>query len=211
MHWPVSSASGSPEEEYLEAGPPPPSFPDQLIPPQTWHAMERLLPTGKVRAIGVSNFSPAQLARLLAHSATRPAVHQMELHPYLPQMEWLLLHHARGIHVTAFSPLGDANPAYRHGGGPARMLGDGVLGDVAAKRNCTVAQVALSWGLGRGTSVIVKSAHEERIEENFASGRCRLEYEDLVRIERTGRRNRERFNNPSELWGVHLYEGLQGS
>ena len=67
MHWPVTQINGSKEVDYLD----------------TWHAMENLLDTDKVRNIGVSNFSPNQMKGLMRHSTIKPAVHQFELHPYL--------------------------------------------------------------------------------------------------------------------------------
>ena len=81
---------------------------------------------------------------------------------------------------------------------------------IADRRNCTPAQVSLAWGLSRSTSVIPKSAHAERIGENFAAGGCRLEYEDFKAMARMGREWETRFNNPSEGWGVELFEGLDG-
>lgn len=193
MHWPVSSSEGKNKEEYLD----------------TWHAMEKLLDTGKVRHIGVSNFSPAQLSDLIKLSAHKPAVHQFELHPYLQQNEWIQWHALQGIHVTAYSPLGDANPTY---GDKGRLLDDKVVKKIAKNRNCTPAQVILAWGQSRGTSVIPKSAHASRIEENFGSLECKFEYEDIVALSELGHTvGPRRFNNPSENWGLRLYEGLEDS
>lgn len=186
--------------------------------------MTRLLSTSKVHHIGICNFSPPQLSSLLSSTSHPPSVHQMELHPYLPQTDWLLYHAAHAIHVTAYSPLANANPTYS----PALTTDDGennrekhkpppllleneVMRGIARKRNCTTAQVALQWGLSRGTSVIPKSAHEGRIRENWAAGEgCRLEYEDFGEVARMGRRWLTRFNDPSGGWGVRLYEGLEG-
>ena len=63
--------------------------------------------------------------------------------------------------------------------------------------------------MDRGTSVIPKSQHAVRIEENFASKKCKLEEEDYVTIEKLGKKYLKRFNNPSEGWGVPLYQGLE--
>lgn len=83
--------------------------------------------------------------------------------------------------------------------------------NIAEKRNCTAAQVALAWGMGRGTTVIPKSKHEEYIVENFESGECKLKKGDLKKVEKVGKKWLTRFNNPSEGWGVGLFEDLDGN
>ena len=175
--------------------------------------MEKLLQTGKVRHIGVSNFDPAQLSHLIETSTIKPFAHQMELHPYLPQSAWVQWHQSQGIHVTAYSPLANSNPIY---GGPSKntpptLLKNSKIEEIAEKRGCTPATVALAWGISRGTSVIPKSSHTERISENFGALDCELAYEDFKAIEELGARNTMRFNNPSESWGVPLYKGLDGT
>ncbi|KAF1836046.1 Aldo/keto reductase, partial [Decorospora gaudefroyi] len=201
MHWPVGK--GPDDKKY--------HF-DYL---DTWHAMSELLKSGRVRHIGVSNFSPDQLKDLLKHSHVKPAVHQMELHPYLPQSKWVRAHQAHGIAVTAYSPLGNMNPTY---GDRARrsvttqskaplLLENEMIKDIAGKRDCTAAQVVLAWGMSRGTSVIPKSKHETYIKENLGAKRCGLETDDLAKIDELGE-DPVRFNNPGRTWGVHLFEGL---
>jgi len=194
MHWPVGvSPSGHTYLSYVD----------------TWHAMERLLDTGKVRHIGVCNFSPEQLAHLIAQSSLKPFAHQMELHPYLQQNEWIQWHTAHGIHVTAYSPLGNSNPTYKpkKDDPPLLLKSEGLI-SIAEKRGCTPAQVALAWGMSRGISVIPKSAHADRIAENFGTLECDLEYDDFVAIAELGKNNLKRFNNPSDGWGVKLFENL---
>ncbi|PNS15240.1 hypothetical protein CAC42_8241 [Sphaceloma murrayae] len=201
MHWPVSS---------------PPSTPNTTISYlSTWHAMEKLLQTGKVRYIGISNFSPAQLDNLLRHAVVPPAVHQMELHPYLQQRDWIAYHKMRGIHVTAYSPLGGTNPTYHkdmakgESKDPVQLLRNPILTRIAESKGCTPAQVALAWGQERRTSVIPKSSHKAYIEENYASWKCELGVEELDLLAGLGREEK-RYNNPSESWGVELYDGLEG-
>lgn len=193
---------------------------------QTWKAMEKLVGLGLVRHIGVSNFAPQQLRDLLAEATIKPYAHQMELHPYLPQSAWLQYHREQGIHVTAYSPLGNSNPTYHKSsrrGSPRLIAADSTEGEnkdmppallelpvlqaIAKERDCTPATVALAWGLSRGYSVIPKSQHKSRIEENFQG--CELEYEDIRALQRIGMSNLTRFNNPSKGWGVPLYDGLQ--
>jgi alcohol dehydrogenase (NADP+) len=182
--------------------------------------MEKLLPTNKARHIGICNFSPRQLYSLIKNSTVRPAVHQMELHPYLQQTWWIKQHQAHGIALTAYSPLGDTNPTYHkdqdfglndeHPRDAPRLLENPVLKSIAETRNCTVAQVALSWGLDRGVAVIPKSSHVQRIKENLASPQCELSLIDKVQIKAVGVKYLQRFNNPGKGWGVELFDGLDG-
>ena len=193
MHWPVAKTSSGNEISYLS----------------TWNAMIQLVQSGKARHIGVSNFSPAQLSNLLRNTAHKPSAHQMEMHPYLQQNDWLSFHEKHGIHVTAYSPLAGTNPTYGSGAPPQLLKNEDVLA-IAEKRGCTAAQVALSWGISRGTSVIPKSQHGKRIGENWESQTCDLEKEDYKTLAKLGKEHTYRYNNPSKSWGLKLYEGLEG-
>jgi len=177
--------------------------------------MEELLVTGKVRHIGVSNFSPEQLKDLINRSTIKPAVHQFEAHPYLQQLDWVQWHKDNDIHVTAYSPLANLNPTYGSSSKskdlPPSLLENKGISEIAKERGCTNAQVALKWGMDRGTSVIPKSSHVKRIRENFASLDCALETEDYAKIATVGQKYLKRFNNPSKSWNVPLYEGLDGT
>ncbi|KAA6415156.1 MAG: hypothetical protein FRX48_01909 [Lasallia pustulata] len=204
MHWPVASSSNGNKIDYID----------------TWHALTTLQHTShppKTLHLGICNFSPPQLTRLLLSTESPPAVHQMELHPYLPQPAWLHYHAAHHIHVTAYSPLANTNPTYHSSSSspnpdahpPPLLLANPTVNSIARRRTCTPAQVCLQWGLSRGTSVVPKSAHAARIRENFAAPGCALEYEDFRALAGLGAWE-TRFNNPSEGWGVGLYEGLDG-
>lgn len=213
MHWPVGSA-GDYDYVKVSAGPPWATVLVRMT-AQTWRSMEGLLPAAKVRYIGVANFSPHQLNKLVKSSKIRPAVHQMELHPYLQQTEWVRFHQSHGIHVTAYSPLGNTNPTYRsssraantHKTPPLLLKNEG-LSSIAEQRGCTTAQVAIAWALERGTSVIPKSSHEKWIKEDFESLECGLLDPDVEKIEKVGKEYLTRFNNPSKSWGVELFAGL---
>lgn len=172
--------------------------------------MEKLHKTNRVRNIGVSNFSPAQLNRLIAESDTRPSVHQMEIHPYLPQSRWIKYHHELGIAVTAYSPFANTNPTYTPTpGDPPFLLTNPDLLAVAAERGCTPAQVALAWGWSHSDSVIPKSSQVKHIKENFGALNCHLEKEDLRRIDGISKEYLKRFNNPSKGYGIKLFDGLE--
>ncbi|RDW63351.1 aldo-keto reductase-3 [Coleophoma cylindrospora] len=194
MHWPVGTPPGEkPSLSYVE----------------TWKSMIAL-PKEKVRNIGISNFSPAQLTEIIAKTGVKPFAHQMEMHPYLPQSAWLATHKALGISVTAYSPLGNSNPIYRPGkDAPPPLLKNDEMLEIASSTNCTPAQVALKWGMERGTSVIPKSAHEVHFVENLQALECNLGHKDLAKIDLLASKYLTRFSNPSKSWGVKLFEGLE--
>lgn len=110
---------------------------------QTYKAMEKLLQTGKARAIGVSNFSKIEMERLIQNTSVVPAVHQLECHPWLQQHEFTAWHRSNGIHVTHYSPLGNQNAVYGGKGGPAKLIDEPVLAEIRQKYNKSAAQVAL--------------------------------------------------------------------
>lgn len=202
MHWPVGKGPDDDKHHFDYIG--------------TWNAMTKLLKTGRVRYIGISNFSPAQLEDLITHSEVKPHAHQMELHPYLPQTEWIRKNQEHGISITAYSPLGNMNPTY---GDRSRrsittqskaplLLKNEVIKEIADDMGCTPAQVVLAWGISRGTSVIPKSKHVDYIKENLGVEECNLDKKSIERIDELGNEP-VRFNNPGEGWGVRLFEGLQ--
>ena len=135
IHWPVPA-----RDRYVE----------------TWKAFEALHADGRARAIGVSNFKPTHLERLLGEADVVPAVNQVELHPRLQQPELRAFHERHGIVTEAWSPLAQGE-----------LLGDATIGELAAAHGRTPAQVILRWHLQLGNMVIPKSVTPERIRENF--------------------------------------------
>ncbi|MEU6850008.1 aldo/keto reductase [Actinacidiphila alni] len=124
---------------------------------ETWRALEKIAADGRARAIGVSNFQPAHLRRVLAEGSVVPAVNQIELHPNFPQAELRALHAEHGIATEAWSPLGQGKG----------LLDSPVIGAVAARHGRTAAQVVLRWHLQLGNVVIPKSVTPSRIRENL--------------------------------------------
>lgn len=123
---------------------------------ETWRALEQLYLCGRVRAIGVSNFQPQQLARLTDHATVIPAVNQIELHPLLTQHPMLDLHRHLGIHTQAWAPLARG-----------RLHQHPVLAAIAARHGVTLEQVVLRWHLQIGTIPVPKSCTPQRITDNI--------------------------------------------
>jgi alcohol dehydrogenase (NADP+) len=103
--------------------------------------MEKLLKTGKTKAIGISNFSRHEIERLCKETSVVPASHQIELHPSLQQKSFLEFHKSKGIHVTAYSPFGNQNDFY--GSKESKLIDDPVLVAIGKKYGKTGAQIAL--------------------------------------------------------------------
>ncbi|HEY0167183.1 MAG TPA: aldo/keto reductase [Jatrophihabitans sp.] len=138
----------------------------------TWRAFEKLYAEGRVRAIGVSNFQPAHLQRLLDETSVVPAINQIELHPLLPQAELRAFHAEHGILTEAWSPLA-------RGG---EVLADPVITQIAERLGKSPAQVILRWHIELGNVVIPKSVTPSRIRENLELFDFSLSAEDLSAI-----------------------------
>lgn len=146
-------------------------------------ALEELLADGRVRAIGVSNFMPHHLERLLAETDVVPAVNQIELHPYFTQPEVQAADAANGIVTQAWSPIGGITFYPGWGGERRNVMQDPVLAEIAADHGKSPAQVMLRWHLQQGRSAIPKSVNPGRIAENFAVFDVELSPEELARID----------------------------
>jgi diketogulonate reductase-like aldo/keto reductase len=130
-----------------------------------YRALEQLLADGKVRAIGVSNFMPDHLSRLLAETSVVPAVNQIEVHPYFRQPDVLAADAEHGILSQAWSPIGGIT--FYRDGSHGSTLQDPTIGEIAAAHGRTPAQVMLRWHLQQGRQVIPKSVTPSCIRENF--------------------------------------------
>ena len=145
-----------------------------------YRALETLLADGKVRAIGVSNFMPEHLDRLLAEASVVPAVNQIEVHPYFQQTALQRLHAEHGILTQAWSPIGGIT-SYR--GGARSTFDDPTLREIARRHGKSPAQVMLRWHLEEGRSAIPKSVRPARIAENFDVFDFELSREELAAID----------------------------
>ncbi|KUI53503.1 Putative reductase 1 [Cytospora mali] len=145
---------------------------DRCIPPEesptiheTWAEMVKVLDTGKVRAIGVSNFGVPLLESLLKATTVVPAVNQVELHPFLPRENLRKFCTEHEIVVTAYSPMGQPTA-----GQVSPLLTDETVTSIAKKYGASEGQVVLSWGVANGIVVIPKSENPERLKANISPG-----------------------------------------
>ncbi|MFV0460615.1 MAG: aldo/keto reductase [Actinomycetales bacterium] len=149
-----------------------------------YQGLESLLAEGKVRAIGVSNFMPEHLERLLASCDVVPAVNQIEVHPYFRQTGAQQANARHGVISQAWSPIGGITFYPGWGGDDRRStLTDPVIGEIAAAHGRTPAQVMLRWHLQQGRSAIPKSTNPRRIAENLDLLGFELTGEELARID----------------------------
>ncbi len=180
MHWPICV------KKHVQR----PSNPDDFarIPlADTWNAMCALKSgTSLVRSVGVSNFSIQKL-KLLEGVGCVPAVNQVEMHPFLPQQELLQHCSSLGIHVTAYSPLGNAGrPDYFKWTNFKVILDDPVVCGIASKNACAPAQVLIAYALARGVSTIPKSVNRDRLLANLQSSSVSLDSQDTAALNSLG-------------------------
>lgn len=151
IHWPVPS-----NDKYVD----------------TYKAFEKILADGRAKSIGVSNFLPDQLRRLISETSVVPAVNQIELHPHLQQRASRELHAEQGVATEAWSPLGSGKG----------LLEVPAIIAIAQKHGRTPAQVVLRWHIQLGNVVIPKSVTPSRIKENIDVFDFELDPEDMAAI-----------------------------
>ena len=154
---------------------------------ETWKTLEEIYRTGRVKAIGVSNFQRHHLERLAAETETVPAVNQIEIHPYFNQDDLRAFDREHGIATEAWSPIAQG-----------QVLDDPTIVAIAVRLGRTPAQVALRWHIQRGEIVFPKSSTPSRIAENFAIFDFTLPAEDMAAISSL-HRNGRRGPNPDEF------------
>ena len=179
MHWPVA----------LKPGVPFPKSADDMVSLKelpvetTWAAMEALVDNNQTRQIGVSNFSVKKLQDLLGKARYKPAMNQIELHPYLQQNDMLSFCKEQGIALTGYSPLGSFDrPAGMKADDEPVLLEDPVILEIADRHGVSPAQVLISWALHRDTVVIPKSVNPERLKQNLAAAELSLSDADMDAI-----------------------------
>jgi len=154
---------------------------------ETWRALESLVDEGQCRAIGLSNVNLAKLQEIVEAARIKPAVVEVESHPYLPEWELLEYCQQQGIVLLAFAALGHAMEP--------RLLDDPVIIAIAQRLGKTPAQVVLAWAIQRGTALLTTSVTPSRIRENFELSTLP---EDAMQEIRDGVATKIRFNSVVE-------------
>ena len=209
IHWPVALRKGvvypNSAADFLPL--------DDAPIAATWTAMEDAAQGGRCRNLGVSNFSRQRIATLLKTAREKPAVNQIELHPYLQQPQLVEFCKQQGIVVTAYSPLGSGDrPASMKAADEPRLLDDRAVQTIAERHHATPAQVLIRWAIERGLSVLPKSVQAQRLRENLAAAELSLSTEDMQALTALDRGYRYlpgglwtqpgSTYTPEDLWGA---------
>lgn len=169
IHWPVPQKG-----QYVE----------------NWRALVRLQKEGRVRSIGVSNFTVTHLQRLIDETGVVPAVNQIELHPRLQQQDLRAFHAKHGILTESWSPLGQG-----------QVLAEPVLAEIGGKHNRSPAQIVIRWHLQSGQIVIPKTVTPARMQENFAVFDFNLDEADMAAIAGLDQGTAGRIGPDPEVFG----------
>lgn len=158
----------------------------------TWKALVQLQRDGRVRTIGVSNFLPEHLDRIIRDSGVTPAVNQIEVHPGYQQRDVRQVHEERDIRIESYSPLGSGE-----------MLDDPTIAKVARKHGKSPAQAIIRWHLQQGLIVIPKSVHADRIRANLEVFDFELGEDDMAELASLDRADGKTGSDPAtnnSLW-----------
>ncbi|MBK3516746.1 aldo/keto reductase [Carboxylicivirga marina] len=196
IHWPVAQkklfVGANKAQHFL-------SLDEQPI-ANTWKGMEKAVQEGLTKCIGVSNFSVKKLKDLVAQSSIKPAINQVELHPYFQQDDLVDYCHSNNIHVTAYSPLGSSDrPEGLKAADEPVLLEDQTITNMAQKMGASVAQTILAWDINRGISVIPKSVNATRLRQNLNAVNVELNESDMSIIKSI---NKNRRYVDGKFWEV---------
>lgn len=198
MHWGIAYKRGADLEPLLdEKGK---VITDAVSIQETWQAMEGLVKKGLVKSIGVSNFTTIMLVDLLTYAKVKPAMNQIELHPYNTQAELVDFCKYKDIAVTAYSPLGRQGVKTIKG---PKLFDELIIKALAEKHKRTPAQILLNWAISRGTIAIPKSVIPEEIAQNIEVFDFELTDEEQVEVDSLNQNRR--LVDPMAWWGIPYF------
>jgi diketogulonate reductase-like aldo/keto reductase len=169
-------------------------------PEPTWRAMEKLYHEGLARSIGLSNFTEKGIEALLKYAKVKPAMNQIEIHPFLPQQPLINYCLSKSIIPVAYSPLGSQDQVPGTG---EKVSTNKELNAIADENGWTLAQVLIAWGLKRGYSVLPKSSNESRIKGN--ANLVTLSDEDFAAVNKVAEGRWTRFVNMKDTFGYDVW------
>ena len=152
---------------------------------KTWRALEAEVKAGRIKSIGLANYNVQLILDLLSYAEIKPAINQIELHPYLVQDEIVDWCKKQNIEITAYSPLGGDMPKADFEVND--VLEEPIIKELAEKYKKTPGQIVINWHLRRGYVTIPKTGKEERVKENFESTSFELSEEDCKKISKLNR------------------------
>lgn len=166
----------------------------------SWRAVEEIYRSGKAKAVGCSNWTIDGLKKLLSYAEVKPAVNQIEIHPFLPNEDLVKFCLEHDILPEAYSPLGSQNQVPTTG---ETVRSDKTLNEVAKRSGYDLAQVLLAWGLKRGYVVLPKSSTPSRIESNWQIPD--LSDEDFEAVQSVAKGRHTRFVNMKDTFGYNVW------
>ncbi|REE05585.1 aldo/keto reductase [Marinoscillum furvescens] len=177
IHWPIAMKPGAgfPQsaDDFLTLAEAPLE--------DTWQEMEAAQADGLVRHIGVSNFNIATIELIAQSAKVMPEMNQVEMHPFLPQHKLVNYCQSKGIHLTAYSPLGSSDRPRKQENEPS-LMGHEVVKTIADAQGVTAAQVLLAWQVNRGVAVIPKSTNEGRLKQNLEAASIELSEDQMKHL-----------------------------
>lgn len=188
VHWPQSF--GESDTEIVPKGSDGNVIPGNVDYLEAWQGLEDCVKAGLVKSIGISNFNTKQIDRLLGAATIKPVINQVEIHPYLPQVQLKKFCEDRGIILTAYSPLGNPGSQVNTASDKDKLLKDVVVNRLAEKYKKTAGQILLKFQAQRGIIVIPKSVSIERIQSNIQIFDFEMSADEIVELESLGRNYR---------------------
>ncbi len=212
VHWPISVKLGigiaKTREEFYSY--------EEVPLAETWQGMQQVQSAGLARHIGVSNFNIAKLEELFAVGGQGPEMNQVELHPYLRQDKLVKHCHAKGMHMTAYSPLGSGDrPALFHKEQEPSLFEDPLVKELSEKYAVSPAQILIAFHINRNIAVVPKSVNRDRIAQNLQAAELQLEPADMDQLLSMPKQYRfidgTFFTGPESPYGLDdLWEGTVG-
>nr|ADF57216.1 xylose reductase [Rhodotorula mucilaginosa] len=205
IHWPVAfPVEGDPHSNLFPKENGECKIDTSISIVDTWKAMIKLLDTGKTKAVGVSNFSPAMVDAITEATGVKPVVNQIERHPRLLQKDLLKHHKEKNIVVTAYSGFGNNSV------GEPLLLEHPTVKKIAEAKGANPGQVLIAWGMHGGHAIIPESVTPSRIESNFKV--ISLTDDEVAEINKIGEEKPARFNLPIDYtpkWNINVFDTPQ--